>query len=124
MSTKSKYQLTPALHLRSFRMLVPFLVVIHASSPCFTLIKVGSVAETAELLLHGLRQDYRKVSKVTNHMKARIDLPELTGVRTGVTLVNSESKLLVSVAFLIVGMNGGATRLWKMSSQLTFRKNG
>lgn len=34
-----------------------------------------------------------------------------TGVKTGVTLVNSESKLLVSVAFLICGMNGGGTRL-------------
>ena len=38
-------------------------------------------------------------------------LPEFTGVSTGVTLVNSESKLLVSVAFLMVGRKGGATLL-------------
>ena len=29
------------------------------------------------------------------------NLPDCTGVRTGVTLVNSESKLLVSVALVI-----------------------
>ena len=38
-------------------------------------------------------------------------LPDCTGVKTGVTLVNSESKLLVSVAFLIVGIKGGVTLL-------------
>lgn len=44
--------------------------------------------------------------------KDQVNIPDCTGVSTGVTLVNSESKLLVSVAFLIVGINGGATRLW------------
>lgn len=36
---------------------------------------------------------------------------DCTGVRTGVTLVNSVSKLLVSVALVIVGTKGGATLL-------------
>lgn len=39
------------------------------------------------------------------------DLPLCTGVKTGVTLVNSESKLLVSVALVIAGLNGGGTLL-------------
>ena len=41
-----------------------------------------------------------------------MDIPDWTGVRTGVTLVNSESKLLVSVGLLMVGRNGGWTLLW------------
>lgn len=40
------------------------------------------------------------------------NLPDWTGVNTGVTLVNSESKLLVSVADLICGKNGGGILLW------------
>ena len=39
-------------------------------------------------------------------------LPDCTGVKTGVTLVNSLSKLLVSALFLMVGMKGAGTRLW------------
>jgi len=35
------------------------------------------------------------------------NLPDCTGVKTGVTLVNSESKLLVSVGPVIWGLNGG-----------------
>lgn len=42
----------------------------------------------------------------------KINIPDCTGVKTGVTLVNSWSKLLVSVGLLIVGMNGGGPRLW------------
>ena len=48
--------------------------------------------------------------------------PDCTGVRTGVTLVNSESKLLVSVGLVIVGINGGVTFLSLTSSQLILRK--
>ena len=50
-------------------------------------------------------------------------LPDCTGVRTGVTLVNSLSKLLVSVGFLIVGTKGDGTRFSRTSSQFVFRKN-
>ena len=38
-------------------------------------------------------------------------LPDCTGVKTGVTLVNSESKLLVSARLLTVGVKGAGTRL-------------
>ena len=40
------------------------------------------------------------------------NLPDCTGVNTGVTLVNSLSKLLVSALPLIVGMKGAGTLLW------------
>jgi len=40
-----------------------------------------------------------------------VGLPELTGVRTGVTLVNSWSKFEVSVALAMVGLNGGSILL-------------
>jgi hypothetical protein len=40
------------------------------------------------------------------------DMPDCTGVKTGVTLVNSESKLLVSVALVICGKKGAGILLW------------
>lgn len=46
-----------------------------------------------------------------------------TGVSVGCSRVNSWSKLLVSVAFPIVGKYGGGMRLWKTSSKLTSLKN-
>jgi hypothetical protein len=39
--------------------------------------------------------------EVESGLSMKGNLPDCTGVRTGVTLVNSESKLLVSVALLI-----------------------
>ena len=41
-----------------------------------------------------------------------LGIPVFTGVRTGVTLVNSVSKFEVSVALVMVGLNGGSRRLW------------
>lgn len=45
-------------------------------------------------------------------MATRVHIPDCTGVSTGVTLVNSVSKLLVSVGLVICGINGGCTLLW------------
>ena len=44
-------------------------------------------------------------------MKWIENVPDCTGVNTGVTLVNSESKLLVSALPFTVGRKGGGTRL-------------
>lgn len=49
-----------------------------------------------------------EVSLVINFtLENEHNLPDCTGVNTGVTLVNSESKLLVSVALVMAGRNGG-----------------
>jgi hypothetical protein len=49
-----------------------------------------------------------KFSSVINFtLENEHNLPDCTGVNTGVTLVNSESKLLVSVALVMVGRKGG-----------------
>lgn len=76
--------------------------------------KVRSVREAPEFFLHGLGEDCDVVSIKLKLTKIGLyrDLPDCTGVRTGVTLVNSVSKLLVSVGLLMVGRNGGGTRLW------------
>lgn len=76
--------------------------------------KFCGVGEATEFFLHGLGKDCTDVS-ISNEqtqVKRYSDLPDCTGVRTGVTLVNSVSKLLVSVGLLMVGKNGGGTRLW------------
>ena len=79
-----------------------------------SLLKVRRVREPAELFLHGLRKNYtnRDISKpYTNGGYWGKNIPDCTGVNTGVTLVNSLSKLLVSVALLICGRNGGSSLL-------------
>lgn len=63
-----------------------------------------------------------RVSPSCTHHCFSAHLPDCTGVSTGVTLVNSWSKLLVSVALEMVGMNGAGIRLWYTSSQLMFLK--
>lgn len=52
------------------------------------------------------------VSHIQPSTRTTENIPDCTGVKTGVTLVNSLSKLLVSVALVIFGKNGGSTRLW------------
>lgn len=77
--------------------------------------KVGGVGEASEFFLHSLGEHWienERLVKSRMNLGSRIFLPDWTGVRTGVTLVNSWSKLLVSVGLLMVGMNGGGTRLW------------
>lgn len=48
----------------------------------------------------------------------------LTGVKIGISLVNSSSKLEVSALPLTVGKNGGGIFLANISSQLMPAKNG
>lgn len=60
----------------------------------------------------GKELEEKEIRICVERIKAGRALPDCTGVSTGVTLVNSWSKLLVSVALLMVGMNGGGTRLW------------
>ena len=77
--------------------------------------EVCRVGETAEFFLHGLGEDWREKTlwlALVGKIAEDSCLPDCTGVRTGVTLVNSWSKLLVSVGLVMVGKNGGGTRLW------------
>ena len=76
------------------------------------------IGEPPELLLHGLGENYSKIPKPIRILNETtviegvlLGLPDCTGVSTGVTLVNSWSKLEVSVADWMEGLNGGGMRL-------------